>query len=95
MEVRPVLFVLLLVSSVSGYNIKINPIVKTSATNLKNTGELEKTNHFTASRLLSQDLGIFFGSLPHKNFTGTLYFKTFSRSEFIFVLPFNLEMDIQ
>ena len=39
MEVRPVLFVLLLVSSVSGYNIKINPIVKTSVTNLKNTGD--------------------------------------------------------
>ena len=33
------LFVLLLVSSVSGYNIKINPIVKTSVTNLKNTGD--------------------------------------------------------
>ena len=39
MEVRPVIFVLLLVSSVSGYNIKINPKVKTSVTNLKNTGE--------------------------------------------------------
>ena len=39
MEVRPVLFVLLLVSSVNGYNIKINPIVKTSVTNLKNTGD--------------------------------------------------------
>ena len=33
------IFVLLLVSSVSGYNIKINPIVKTSVTNLKNTGD--------------------------------------------------------
>ena len=33
------IFVLLLVSSVSGYNIKINPIVKTSVTNVKNTGE--------------------------------------------------------
>ena len=39
MEVRPVLFVLLLVSSVNGYNIRINPIVKTSVTNLKNTGD--------------------------------------------------------
>ena len=39
MEVRPVIFVLLLVSSVSGYNIKINPIVKTAVTNLKNTGD--------------------------------------------------------
>ena len=40
-------FVLLLVSSVSGYNIKINPIAKTAVTNSKNTGELEKTNYFT------------------------------------------------
>ena len=39
MEVRPVIFVLLLVSTCVSYNIKINPIVKTSVTNLKNTGE--------------------------------------------------------
>ena len=39
MEVWPVLFVLLLVSSVNGYNIRINPIVKTSVTSLKNQGD--------------------------------------------------------
>ena len=39
MEVWPVLLVLLLVSSVNGYNIRINPIVKTSVTSLKNQGD--------------------------------------------------------
>ena len=39
MEVWPVLLVLLLVSSVNGYNIRISPIVKTSVTSLKNQGD--------------------------------------------------------
>ena len=39
MEVWPVLFVLQIVSSVKGYNIIINPIVKTSVTSLKNQGD--------------------------------------------------------
>ena len=39
MEVWPVLLVLLLVSSVNGYNIRIRPIVKTSVTSLKNQGD--------------------------------------------------------
>ena len=39
MELRSVIFVLFLVSTCVSYNIKINPIVKTSVTNLKNTGE--------------------------------------------------------
>ena len=39
MELRSVISVLILVSTCVSYNIKINPIVKTSVNNLKNTGE--------------------------------------------------------
>ena len=39
MELWPVLLVLLLLSSVNGYNIRISPIVKTSVTSLKNQGD--------------------------------------------------------
>ena len=39
MEVRTLISVLFLVSVCVSYNIKINPVVKTSVNNLKNTGE--------------------------------------------------------
>ena len=39
MELRSVISVLFLVSACVNYNIKINPVVKTSVNNLKNTGE--------------------------------------------------------
>ena len=39
LELRSVISVLILVSTCVSYNIKINPIVKTSVNNLKNTGE--------------------------------------------------------
>ena len=39
MEVRTLISVLFLVSVFSSYNIKINPVVRTSVNNVKNTGE--------------------------------------------------------
>ena len=49
MEVWPVLLVLLLVSSVNGYNIRISPIVKTSVTSLKNQGHNNSIHYSSIS----------------------------------------------
>ena len=56
MEVWPVLLVLLLVSNVNGYNIRISPIVKTSVTSLKNQGDYNciQSSSISNSTILQQ-----------------------------------------